>query len=74
MKKLLSILLTAVMLLTAASELCKGIPANSPIGYAPVYSIDDAAQKEPKEDIFYEAEVNAEEIDEDNIDIEDEEE
>lgn len=30
------------MLLTAAGELCKGIPANSPIGYAPVYSIEDA--------------------------------
>ena len=53
-------------LLTAASELCKGIPANSPIGYAPVYSIDESERPAPTADeVFYEAEVDASEVDED---------
>jgi len=41
------------MLLSAAGELCKGIPASSPIGYAPVYKIEEteAAQSIPAEEV-----------------------
>lgn len=37
------------MLLSAASELCKGIPTGSPIGFAPVYRLEETGEEKQEQ-------------------------